>query len=463
MAALPDPPVLTTDGNYDLANLDPGREYRLELTGTFDGATVALQQWDGSAFVAGSQGPWTAAGSADVVARASSARFVVSNDGASTSITVSLVPIAPAKTFGGGGSVTASSIAAAIEDDPALVREALGVVETWVVEGDSLTAADQGGGYLTWAEHLEAITRNAISNVATVGQRTDQMVSSFAASVAPLLTATSGKPSIFFLLAGTNDSPTLSATQTRDNLRSMWASAKAAGAKVCAFTMPHRASGGWSEADQRVINTQIVADYEAGLVDFIVRTDIIFSNSASSDFSDGLHMTTLGQKKLAAQVLNVLNGGECSPGLPLASAYLTMVTGSVNATTAKLRFSQGFGVDRNFNIRLGTVGGTPNVTYFQAPVTGVYDLKCRLMCSGMTAGNSLQLSWWVLPVGGSAVEFRGQVVTAAGSTDSVAADFVHALGAGDIAYVELSTSGTTNLVANAQFALFSGALLHLYR
>lgn len=120
-------------------------------------------------------------------------------------------------------------------------------IENWVFEGDSWTAGTaQSNSQECWPYYLllSSYARTNVNgfNVATAGQTAATMVSTFAAQVAPHLTATSGRPSMAFIFAGINDSSGTK-TQLRDNLRSLWTSARNAGAKVVAFTLPARTAG----------------------------------------------------------------------------------------------------------------------------------------------------------------------------------------------------------------------------
>lgn len=95
MANFIPPGTITTDGNYEI-NTRPGREHLLTLKGTWDGATVTLYAYDDAAadYVAVLDGAFTADAEPRIVAPSTSIRLALSNDGASTSIKVSLTPIA---------------------------------------------------------------------------------------------------------------------------------------------------------------------------------------------------------------------------------------------------------------------------------------------------------------------------------------------------------------------------------
>lgn len=95
MSALPDPAVLAVDGDYDLDTLAPGKEYLLTLKGTWNGATITLTFWNDAkaAYTSVDGGAWTADAEERLLAPSRKARLTVTNDGASTSVGVTLIPI----------------------------------------------------------------------------------------------------------------------------------------------------------------------------------------------------------------------------------------------------------------------------------------------------------------------------------------------------------------------------------
>ena len=89
------PGTITTDGNYEI-NTRPGREHLLTIKGTWDGATITLYAYDdaSAAYVAINDGAFVANAEPRFVAQSDKIRLTMTNDGATTSITVSLTPIA---------------------------------------------------------------------------------------------------------------------------------------------------------------------------------------------------------------------------------------------------------------------------------------------------------------------------------------------------------------------------------
>jgi hypothetical protein len=95
MPNLPSPAVLTLDGAYDITGLISGKTYLLTLEGTFDGATVTLTVWNDAlgAYTAVDGGIWTARTEKRITFPSWKCRLTVTNDGAATSIAVTLNPI----------------------------------------------------------------------------------------------------------------------------------------------------------------------------------------------------------------------------------------------------------------------------------------------------------------------------------------------------------------------------------
>ena len=95
MPNLPSPAVLTLDGAYDITGLVSGRTYLLTLEGTFDGATVTLTVWNDAlgAYTDVDGGIWTARTEKRITFPSWKCRLTVTNDGAATSIAVTLNPI----------------------------------------------------------------------------------------------------------------------------------------------------------------------------------------------------------------------------------------------------------------------------------------------------------------------------------------------------------------------------------
>ena len=86
--------ILTVDGNYEFRTR-VGVEHLLTLKGTFDGATVTLTAFNDatSTFTSVDGGSWTAESETRFIAPSDQIRLAITNDGASTSIAVNLIPL----------------------------------------------------------------------------------------------------------------------------------------------------------------------------------------------------------------------------------------------------------------------------------------------------------------------------------------------------------------------------------
>lgn len=360
----------------------------------------------------------------------------------------------------GGGSVTASSIASALPSATAAEVATMAdeiVREAWVFEGDSWSAGTaQGNDRETWPFYLNAWRSRLIStvNVALAGSTAQTMVSTFAATVAPHLTVTTGRPSTCFIFAGINDAATRTTTQLRDDLRSLWTAARNAGARVVAFTLPERtAGGGWSAADWATINAQIISD--ASYYDVLVRADIVFGCIAPES-SDGLHVNTAAHAKLASRVLEAMEGRQVMPSLPPDSVAATVSGATLTANTRRnLGFSALY--ENNGNFSAATVGSDANTTVFTAPCAGTYEIAAGLLVGGLTLGDTVYLTAWITPIStGTEVENRVKWVTAAGANEGIEGTIRRRLSRGDKVSISIHSSRTgSSVLTNPNFSVFA--------
>jgi hypothetical protein len=368
----------------------------------------------------------------------------------------------------GSSIVTAANTLTALESmtptQETASRTAIGVGQTWVIEGDSWSAGlAQGNDRETWPFYLATLAPADVSivNVALAGVSAETMASTFAATVTPNLTATTGKLSTCFIFAGINDASTRTTTQLRDDLRTMWTAARVAGARVVAFTLPNRtAAAGWSEANWRIINAQIVAD--SSYYDVLVRTDIFASNGVSSDYTDGLHIDTTAHKKLATQVLRAMRGETVQPGLlPDSVANQPVATALAAGVRKNLGFLDLW--DNNNDMGAFTVGSDANTSVFTAPVDGTYIITGGLLVGGFTAGDTMYLQAWIKPYGGAEAEHRLKWVTAAGASEGIEGSIRRRLSRGDTVNLAIISSRTSAspLVTNANFSVFSVSLVSI--
>ncbi len=93
MAALPNPAILTVDGDYDISVI-PGVAYLVVIKGTWNGATATLKTLNPAtaAYDAVTDGAFTADTEQNLRAPSNQLRVSITNDGASTSLSVQVIP-----------------------------------------------------------------------------------------------------------------------------------------------------------------------------------------------------------------------------------------------------------------------------------------------------------------------------------------------------------------------------------
>lgn len=179
-----------------------------------------------------------------------------------------------------------------------------------VFDGDSVTS-DSGltGPNGTWPKQF--LVANPIwriasyNNVATNGATTAQMITAYPTTVAPLA-PTGTQTGFYFLLAGTNDLGGLTPAAIYDNLKTLWALARADGFKVVALTIQPSsafASQG-KEADRLATNVFILSD--PSLYDYAINLDYVLSTVAA-EYIDGIHPTAASNIQIARTVSQIFN------------------------------------------------------------------------------------------------------------------------------------------------------------
>jgi len=96
MANFIPPGLITIDGDYEI-NTRPGREHLLTLKGTWDSATVTMTAYNDAtgAYSSVEGGAWTADAEERFIAPSGNIRLAMTNDGASTSLAVTIIQIVP--------------------------------------------------------------------------------------------------------------------------------------------------------------------------------------------------------------------------------------------------------------------------------------------------------------------------------------------------------------------------------
>jgi hypothetical protein len=93
MPALPNPALLTANGDYDIS-VTPGLAYLITIKGTFNGATATLKTLNSASgnYDNVIDGAFTAATEQNFRAPSNQLRISITNAGGSTSISIEVIP-----------------------------------------------------------------------------------------------------------------------------------------------------------------------------------------------------------------------------------------------------------------------------------------------------------------------------------------------------------------------------------
>jgi peptidoglycan hydrolase-like protein with peptidoglycan-binding domain len=185
-------------------------------------------------------------------------------------------------------------------------------VPVLVFEGDSLTASSS----IKWPTQLlklglRQFSSATVFNGGEVGDKASSMVGEYAKE-GHAHQPSAGQNAYFFLWAGTNDLAGSNDTPETiyANLKKLWASARADGFKVVAFTVkPFGAINGTPRDADRVKLNQLIQS-DPSLYDYVVRADLVLPNWKNLTYfsTDGTHLTEGGNKKIMIEVATVLSG-----------------------------------------------------------------------------------------------------------------------------------------------------------
>ena len=220
-----------------------------------------------------------------------------------------------------------------------------------VIEGDSIS--DPASIPLNWAVQLTATAspyfgKATVSNYALGGDTANNMVGEYATQGQTKRPTNNGDEGWFFLMAGTNDIGGWSfpAADIYDDLKAIWASARADRFKVVAFTiLPSGIFTPAQEAIRKSLNTLILSD--PSLYDFVIRPDIVLpdpTNATDYEQVFQLHPTADGSRRIADLVETVISYKPWlliptttvtnPPILPVMSLILNPTGGNVGIGTA---------------------------------------------------------------------------------------------------------------------------------
>lgn len=147
---------------------------------------------------------------------------------------------------------------------------------------------------------------------ATAGNRITDMQSRYAASVHSLSPAVTGNPGILFMWGGSNDygADASSAATIESRLTTYWATAKADGWKVVAFTIMRRgdAKNISGESGRIATNAWIRGQRYAGVYDYLIDVDHMINDPFNTNLfqSDNIHINQSGHYELAKMVNSLM-------------------------------------------------------------------------------------------------------------------------------------------------------------
>jgi hypothetical protein len=188
-----------------------------------------------------------------------------------------------------GLTVTATTIPAFLQTDL-----------SFCINGDSLSAG-------TWSPYMAAqhtVFDDATITLYTVpGGTVETMVSNYTTQPHTVSPAVVGGNGVYCLWGGINDLYSLADTPATvyGRLKSLWASARADGYKVCAFTLTPTIITSLTE-DVADLNALILSDQS--LYDWVIRTDMLFPDPTDTTYwnADGIHFIAAGYEIIAETV-----------------------------------------------------------------------------------------------------------------------------------------------------------------
>jgi lysophospholipase L1-like esterase len=186
-----------------------------------------------------------------------------------------------------------------------------------VVAGDSISAGSGVAAGERWSALIPDLSQfagrvSANTNTSVGGRTVADLVTAYAAEVYPLRPAVSGKPTYLFVAVGANNveggAGTLAAIEA---LRGYWATAKADGFTVVAFTvMMHY------DAITGAIRTFNSAVRSSAGWDYLVDEALVLADPWDPYFfTDGTHPLAAGHELIAGYINSVFGG----PAVPLAA------------------------------------------------------------------------------------------------------------------------------------------------
>lgn len=172
-----------------------------------------------------------------------------------------------------------------------------------VFDGDSLTAngGEAGQTQVTWPDWFAVITGKPITNVATAGDTSDDIIADYAAQAAPEYNASNRN--YYIILIGANDGG-LTAAELWTKLTTICNAARATGFKVVICTHAPR-SGGIGAA--LITHCAAIRANWATIADWMIDLEdpVMFTTDVQYIY-DGLHFTAAGHVRMAERAASEL-------------------------------------------------------------------------------------------------------------------------------------------------------------
>ncbi len=287
------------------------------------------------------------------------------------------------------GSTTARSLADIIQ--PMVLPVSFDIV----IAGDSIAAATPGTRWSDLIPNLSQFKGRVVNNTNTAvgGRTTADLVTNYAAEVYPLRPAVVGRPVYLFVQVGANDvsggAPAPAAT-TFTALSGYWATAKADGFTVVAFTVMHRGN-----ANTNVLETLDSLIRASTGWDYLVDAAQVLTDPYDTRFfqSDVTHPVAAGHTLLAAYI-NSIFGGRTVPaatfdGRRASLSYscdfsgLGLATGSYNTAC---------GIDAAIAVTTGTDNVAVGATALNTESTGAYNTAVGSTALKLLSGGSYNVA-----------------------------------------------------------------------
>ena len=300
----------------------------------------------------------------------------------------------------------------------------------YVFEGDSIFTPD----WLTTAvpylfAKQQGMSQSCIVNYAVSGQTVATMVTQYAAEAGSIAPSVTGIPAWFILDGGINDiAGGATAAAIYNNLKILWAAARASGYLVCAYTLHGWTTNATHVGITTTLNTLILSD--PSLYDACCQGDLVLFQYRADLYVDSVHGNAIGRAMLATAIGDAIRGKKTSSEL---TVRVSKVASQVITSAVALIFGT---VNED---AWGTWSGS---NLFRAPVTGLYRISGACTFTTGTVANKQYVS--MLKVNGADYHKQNQIggISLTSGVVTLAADAVIPLTKGDSLQWFADTDGT---------------------